>query len=93
MTRALHDAAMAAKRFKMIDVADTIGTVSVYLTPKPYKREAWAKRQREAIQAAARTIGAVPADIPGLWFAPYYPELTTGQLLSIAYRKEPHNAD
>ncbi len=35
---------------------------------------------------AAELIGAVPADIPGLWFAVGYPELTTGQLLDIANR-------
>lgn len=28
-------------------------------------------------------IGAAPADIPGLWNLPGYPELTTGQLLGI----------
>jgi hypothetical protein len=29
---------------------------------------------------------ATPADIPGLWNAPGYPELTTGQLLGEASR-------
>lgn len=36
--------------------------------------------------AAAQRIGATRADIPGLWNAPGYPELTTGQLLDIASR-------
>lgn len=38
---------------------------------------------REAVLRAARRIGAQPSDIPGLWNAPGYPELTTGQLLSL----------
>lgn len=38
------------------------------------------------IEAAAKIVGATPADIPGLWNAPGYPELTTGQLLQIAAR-------
>ncbi len=33
---------------------------------------------------AAKALGATRADIPGLWNAPGYPELTTGQLLDIA---------
>lgn len=36
------------------------------------------------VQAAAMLLGATEADIPGLWSAPGYPELTTGQLLQIA---------
>ncbi len=36
------------------------------------------------IERAARKIGATPADIPGLWNAPGYPELTTNQLLNVA---------
>lgn len=33
---------------------------------------------------AAKQLGAVQSDIPGLWNAPGYPELTTAQLLGIA---------
>jgi hypothetical protein len=40
---------------------------------------------RSVTEEAAKRLGAVPADIPGLWFAPGYPELTTGQLVSIAF--------
>jgi hypothetical protein len=36
------------------------------------------------VQAAAMLLGATQADIPGLWNAPGYPELTTGQLLQVA---------
>lgn len=39
---------------------------------------------RAIILDAARRLNAVPADIPGLWTAPGYPELTTSQLLQIA---------
>lgn len=39
-----------------------------------------------AVRGAADRIGATPADIPGLWNAPDYPELTSGQLLDIASR-------
>jgi len=38
------------------------------------------------IVEAARKLNATPANIPGLWNAPGYPELTTGQLLSAAGR-------
>lgn len=38
------------------------------------------------IEQAAEKLGAVPADIPGLWCVPGYPELTTGQLLDAAGR-------
>lgn len=38
----------------------------------------------DPVRDAAERLGATPADIPGLWNAPGYPELTTGQLLSIA---------
>ena len=41
----------------------------------------------EAAKRAAELIGATPADIPGLWNAPGYPELTTGQLLQIAAKR------
>lgn len=37
-----------------------------------------------SIVEAARKLNATPSDIPGLWNAPGYPELTTGQLLSVA---------
>lgn len=35
----------------------------------------------EAMRAAAEKMNAKPADIPGLWWVPGYPELTTNQLL------------
>jgi hypothetical protein len=35
-------------------------------------------------EKVAVLLGAVPADVPGLWWLPGYPELTTGQLLQIA---------
>lgn len=35
------------------------------------------------LEREAKRIGAVPADIPGLWWAPGYPELTTGQLIQV----------
>lgn len=39
-----------------------------------------------AAYAAANKLGAVPADIPGLWNVPGHPELTTGQLIDLAAR-------
>jgi hypothetical protein len=36
------------------------------------------------IQEAVKILGATPADIAGLWNAPGYPELTTGQLMHAA---------
>lgn len=33
---------------------------------------------------AARILGAVEADIPGLWNVPGYPELTTNQLIEVS---------
>lgn len=44
---------------------------------------------QSTIEQAAATIGAIRADIPGLWHAPGYPELTTGQLLDAAKRCNP----
>lgn len=35
------------------------------------------------IDQIARDLGATPADIPGLWNLPGYPELTTGQLIDV----------
>lgn len=32
----------------------------------------------------AAKLGGGPADIPGLWFVPGYPELTTSQLRQVA---------
>ena len=40
------------------------------------------------VERAARKLWATPADLPDLWNAPGYPELTTNQLLSIAEREE-----
>jgi hypothetical protein len=42
-----------------------------------------------SIMDAARRVGAVPTDIPGLWHVPGYPELTTMQMLQVAETKEP----
>lgn len=39
-----------------------------------------------AIDCAAAAVNAKPAEIPGLWAVPGYPELTTNQLLQIAAR-------
>lgn len=39
-----------------------------------------------ALRAAAQ-IGATPADLPGLWTAPGYPELTTSQMFDAARQK------
>ena len=41
-----------------------------------------AEQQRALEKVVART-GATPADIPGLWNVPGYPELTTAQLFSL----------
>jgi hypothetical protein len=35
------------------------------------------------IAKIAETLGATPADIPGLWNLAGYPELTNGQLLQL----------
>ena len=43
-------------------------------------------RQEMAVNSAAGRLGATPADVPGLWNLPGYPELTTGQLLEVASR-------
>lgn len=40
----------------------------------------------DPVQQAAAKLGASKASIPGLWNAPGYPELTTGQMLDIASR-------
>ncbi|PTR06472.1 MULTISPECIES: hypothetical protein [unclassified Novosphingobium] len=45
------------------------------------------------IEQAAAKIGAVPADILGLWWAPGYPELTTGQLIDAARQLPDHSED
>jgi hypothetical protein len=37
------------------------------------------------IERAAERLGASRADIPGLWSADGYPELTTNQMVSIAF--------
>lgn len=36
------------------------------------------------IERIARELGAQPADIPGLWNLPGFPELTTNQLRSVS---------
>jgi hypothetical protein len=38
----------------------------------------------------ARSMGATPADIPGLWNLPGYPELTTAQLVQIVLKHMRH---
>lgn len=38
------------------------------------------------VEAIAKDLGAIPADVPGLWWLPMGPELTTGQLLDL-YRQ------
>lgn len=41
--------------------------------------------RRNAVRSAAAILSAVEDDrIAGLWHAPGYPELTTGQLLQVA---------
>jgi hypothetical protein len=35
------------------------------------------------IEDIASDLNAAPADLPGLWNVPGYPELTTGQLISV----------
>lgn len=40
------------------------------------------------LEQAAAKLGATPADIPGLWNAPGYPELTSWQLLDAACRHD-----
>jgi hypothetical protein len=37
-----------------------------------------------AVCEAAQKMGARISDIPGLWFLPGYPELTSAQLLQLA---------
>jgi hypothetical protein len=41
--------------------------------------------RRSVVEEAARKLKANRSDIPGLWIAPGYPELTTRQLVSIAF--------
>ena len=44
----------------------------------------------DAVREAAKKMHAVPDQlIPEIWSVPGYPELTTGQLLAIAYRPAP----
>ncbi len=45
----------------------------------------------DPVAVAAERLGATPADIPGLWNVPGFPELTQGQLLQAA--RDPHAAD
>lgn len=47
------------------------------------------QRRAAMIQFAAEVMEASPAEgpIPGLWNAPGYPELTTGQLVHLAMNK------
>lgn len=42
----------------------------------------------DAVIEAAKSLGAMPADIPGLWLVPGYPELTTGQMLQVAKQSQ-----
>lgn len=41
--------------------------------------------REQVIEKAAKKLGASRADIPGLWRVSGYPELTTAQLVSIAF--------
>ena len=43
------------------------------------------------VERSAQYLNATPADIPGLWNAPGYPELTTNQLIEIATTREHSN--
>lgn len=45
------------------------------------------QRRQSPVEIASALIGATPSDIPGLWNAPGFPELTTGQLLSLAMNR------
>lgn len=40
------------------------------------------------LEQAAAKLGATPSDMPGLWSAPGYPELTSWQLLDAACRHD-----
>lgn len=42
----------------------------------------------DLLARATKAIGAQPTDIPGLWSAPGFPELTTNQLLSEAFKAD-----
>ena len=45
----------------------------------------FARLRQSVTDRAAKRLNATPTDIPGLWNAPGYPELTTGQLVSAAF--------
>lgn len=47
---------------------------------------------RSMVEAAAASIGAVRSEYPGLWNAPGYPELTTGEVLDMARRNHLENS-
>lgn len=51
----------------------------------PDRGDYWNAMRQLVVERAAKKLGATPADIQGLWFAPDYPELTTNQLVSIAF--------
>lgn len=40
--------------------------------------------REQVIERAAEKLEATEADIPGLWNAPGYPELTTNQMVALA---------
>jgi hypothetical protein len=41
--------------------------------------------RRHMVEEAANRLNANRSDIPGLWIAPGHPELTTAQLMCIAF--------
>jgi hypothetical protein len=45
----------------------------------------FAELRELVIEKAAERLKATKADIPGLWNAPGYPELTTAQLCAVAF--------
>lgn len=45
--------------------------------------------QHITLEGWCNEIGAVEADIPGLWNVPGHPELTTGQLLVLFLAQQP----
>lgn len=50
-----------------------------------FEARIWAQTPiADASRAAAAKLGAVQSDMPGLWNAPGYPELTTWQMIEVA---------
>lgn len=69
-----------------------IAGMKVIVNPLMGPNDIWIVYPKQAISEELRRIGAQPADMPGLWNVPGYPEITTGQLMQVLRDSTPQRS-